>query len=115
MLHPTYFIGDKECILIIALNPNNALVKYKKIREILSNANYRSIDTFNPCIIAHVNADRFFESVGKIDAVLEKGDAVNIVSCTEKGLGVSTLSKRLNDDDEIRSISGKLWDIPWMK
>lgn len=115
MLTPTYSPGDNKCILIIALNPKNALVKYKKIQEILSDASYQILDTFNPCIIAHVDAERFFASTSKIESLLEKGDIISTVSCSEKGPGYRVLMKRLDNDSEIRSIMGTLWDIPWMR
>jgi hypothetical protein len=115
MLIPTLFLGDKECILIIAFHPKNARAKYEKLKEILSEANYHTMDTFNPCIIANVNADHFFASQSNIEALLEKGDVINIISCTEKGLGYSVLMKRLDNDSEIRPVVGNLWDIPWMK
>ncbi len=108
-------MGDNKCILIIALNPNNVLVKYEKIKEILSHADYQILDTFNPCIIANVNADHFFASASQLELLLEKGDVINVISCIEKGLGFSVLMERLDNDDEIRAMLGNLWDIPWIK
>ncbi len=115
MLTPSHSVGDNECILIIALNPKHAPVKYKKIKEILLDANYGILDTFNPCIVAHVNADRFLALTSKIELLLEKGDVISIISCAEKGLGFRVLMRRLDNDKEIQEILGGLWGIPWTK
>jgi len=115
MLTPSHFVGNGECILIIALNPKNASAKYKKIKEILSSANYHILDTLNPCIIAHVNAEHFLALTGQIELLLDKGDVISIIAGTEKGLDYRVLMRRLDTDREIREILGCLWDIPWTK
>jgi len=115
MLTPSHSVGSGECILIIALNPKNASAKYKGIKEILLSANYRILDTFNPCIVARVNADRFLALTGQIGALLDKGDVISVISGTEKGLDYRMLMRRLDSDREIQEILGGLWDIPWAK
>ena len=114
MLTPPYSVGSGEYILIIALIPQNVSVKYKKIKQIMFSANYKIIETFNPCIVARVNAERFLALTGQIELLLDKGDVISILSGTEKGLDLRVLMKRFDTDQEIREIGG-LWDIPWEK
>ena len=113
MISPAFTLKDNECIMLISLKPLNASERYKKIEGVLLSANYKIVETFNPCILAKVDLDFLLSSELEITALLQVEDCISIIFKTDTGLGLKTLSIRPDSDKEIQATSD-LWRIPWM-